>query len=94
MKKTLEQHQQDRAMRLSEEFTDNLIEQNIQLIESIEAEQFELAAKYRDNIKILVETITFNVKNLLEIDENILREHYYQQNEIAFNQLKTAYDKY
>jgi len=92
--KTQEQHQQELAMTLSEEFTSQLIDTNIELIYAIEAEEYETAAILRDNLKVLIETITFNVTNILGINEDILRKHYNEQNQLAFNQLKEAYEKY
>jgi hypothetical protein len=90
--KTTQQYQEDLAMELSEEFTEQLVQNNIDLIEAIAEENYEKAAIIRDNIKVLIETITFNVTHILNINADVLKKHYNEQNEIAFKQLIKAFN--
>lgn len=81
------------ANAISDEFIDQLLKSNVQLIKAIDAEDYETAATIRDYITTCVESITEQTALIMDMDSDVLRKHYQEQNQIVFNRMMQEKNK-
>jgi len=81
------------ANAISEEFVNQLIKSNVILIKAIDDEDFETAAKIRDYLNDCVESITNQTSIIMDMDIQVLRKHYQEQNQIVFTSMMQEKNK-
>lgn len=87
LKQLKTQTNEDFAMALSDEFASQLIKSNVTLIKAIDSEDYVTAARIRDYIQTICESITTQTAVVMGIPVETLRTHYSAQNDVVFARL-------
>lgn len=87
------QTQEEYLQKITNDFTNELLDANTDLIKAIDNEDYEVAAAKRDLISKIISQTT-EIFMTFGYTRDILNKHFNEQNEWVFSELNKHKDKY